>query len=667
MNFFQYQAQARRNTTLLVFLFTLAVASLILLTNIFLVALLAWSEGIPLSNWPMVLTAFSWQTFSYIALGTCSVVFLASLFKLFQLSGGGRSVAEAMGGRLINLNTRDADERKVLNVVEEMAIASGTPVPAVYVIEEEGINAFAAGYDRTDAVIGVTQGCVQQLSRDELQGVVAHEFSHIFNGDMRLNLRLIMILHGILIIGIAGFHLLRVAAFSGHHGRSGKTENKLPLLALGAGFMAIGYLGSFFGNMIKAAVSRQREFLADASAVQFTRNPDGIGGALKKIGGFSKGSAMDSPGASELSHLFFGQAVTPFFNSLMATHPPLAQRIARIQPGWRDDSAQADAAATGQAGPASPIASHLSPDSASHAGAHSEPRPASMMAFSPDARPVKNLSEALIAGVGQVNAEGISAAHRFLAALPTAIVEAAHEPYGARALVYCLLLDADPQIKQKQWAHLARSSDPEVYRLARQLDSPHTQAAQNRLSLLDLCLPVLKQLTKTQNDRFMDNLVALIQADEQVAMYEWALFRIIQVNLEGRRGQAQSVSTGPVQQASPTRPPGSTAAAASLILSSIANSTADSEPQARAAFESGKAVLGNKPVHYVDRTGYSFADLSRALDLLTRVKPLQKPALLEALCAAAAHDGVIEPVEIELIRAIADGLDCPVPPMVHGG
>lgn len=334
MNFFEHQDSARRKTSHLVMLFVLAVLLLIGLTQLLVMAVLVWINGVPGQEWQMALQYFSWSMLLKIAGGIGAIVLLGSLFKLTQLSSGGKVIAEALGGRLLNLNSGDADERKLLNVVQEMAIASGTPVPPVYLIEEPAINAFAAGYKPADAVIGVTRGCIQQLDRDELQGVIAHEFSHIFNGDMRLNVRLIGVLHGILVLGMIGFFILHSVSRTGYRSRSSKNNSALPFLALGAGLMAIGYVGTFFGNWIKAAVSRQREFLADSSAVQFTRNPQGISGALKKIGGLSEGSRIENPQAAEMSHLFFGQAVQPFFSRLMATHPSLSERISRIEPNW---------------------------------------------------------------------------------------------------------------------------------------------------------------------------------------------------------------------------------------------------------------------------------------------------------------------------------------------
>jgi Zn-dependent protease with chaperone function len=222
----------------------------------------------------------------------------------------------------------------LLNVVEEMALASGTPTPPVYLMDrEDGINAFAAGFSPNDAVIGVTRGTATRLDRDELQGVIAHEFSHILNGDMRLNLRLMGLLHGILIIGMLGYFILRMSFFSQGRRRSRDGKDGVPIVVIGAGLAVIGFAGTFFGNLIKAAVSRQREFLADASAVQFTRHPDGIAGALKKIGGFAQGSSIENPNAPIASHMFFGRA-TSGFNAMFATHPPLAERIRRVDPSW---------------------------------------------------------------------------------------------------------------------------------------------------------------------------------------------------------------------------------------------------------------------------------------------------------------------------------------------
>ena len=328
MDFFRSQDIARRNTVKLVVLFALALLSLIAITNLLVMVMLGMvAESLP-ANVPL-LQRIDWHLFLWVSLAIVGVVGFGSLYKIASLSGGGARVAELLQGKLLIPGGSNLSEQKILNVVEEMAIASGTPVPPVYVLEEQGINAFAAGYTPADAVIGITRGAIETLSRDELQGVIAHEFSHILHGDMRLNIRLIGILHGIMVLGIMGYYLLRS---TGRTRRSKKGGGEIAVVALG--LMVIGYAGTFFGNLIKAAVSRQREFLADASAVQYTRNPDGIADALKRIGGAPQGSVLENPGASEISHALFSNGLRMSFSSLFATHPPLEQRIRRIQPQW---------------------------------------------------------------------------------------------------------------------------------------------------------------------------------------------------------------------------------------------------------------------------------------------------------------------------------------------
>src|ERR1039457_750285 len=280
-----------------------------------------------------------WQPrlFAAVSLCTLAVIGVASLYKWSEYSAGGSAVAEGVGGRRVDPHTTDPKEHQLLNVVEEMAIASGLPVPAVYVLDEEpAINSFAAGLTTSDAVVTVTRGTLQKLSRDELQGVVAHEFSHILNGDMRMNIRVSAIIFGILVIGLAG----RATLWGLRAGRLGSSRGKggggavLVVLGIGLALLAIGYIGYFFGRLIQASVSRQREFLADASAVQFTRNPDGVTGALKKIGGYAIGSELDTHRAAEIGHFFFAQAFASDFGGLWATHPPLGSRISAIDPNF---------------------------------------------------------------------------------------------------------------------------------------------------------------------------------------------------------------------------------------------------------------------------------------------------------------------------------------------
>ncbi|WP_047336477.1 M48 family metallopeptidase [Pseudomonas protegens] len=329
MKFFQHQARARRHTLKLVLLMTLAVATLVSLSSLGLG--LAWRELSQEYKQPKVL---SWTAVTVVALLMLLVVVLGSWYKSWRLRAGGKVIAEHLGGRLINDSPRGSEEQRLLNIVEEMALASGATMPAVYVLPEDGINAFAAGLTPQQAVLGITRGALIHLDRDELQGMVAHEFSHIHNGDMRLNTRLLAVIHGLLVFSLAGIAVLRQAEKQHLGSDRHRFFWQIIFAVLGLALLVFGSLGSLLGNLIKAAICRQREFLADASAVQFTRNPQGIAGALKKIGGSSAGSRLRAFAAAQYSHLYFHQGVKLRLGRLMATHPPLAARIQRLDPQW---------------------------------------------------------------------------------------------------------------------------------------------------------------------------------------------------------------------------------------------------------------------------------------------------------------------------------------------
>lgn len=339
MDFFSHQDIARRKTGLLIGLMVLAVASMIAITVVAVVLTLAFFDGqVPAGTALPDRLSYAWSLLDArmagtIAAGVCGLVGLGSLFKRFQLRAGGQAVAASLGARqLMNHGTADPAERQLMNIVQEMALAAGMPTPGVYVMEDDAINAFAAGHTPQDAVIGVTRGCMNKLDREALQGVIAHEFSHIAHGDMRMNLRLVAMLHGILLIGLAGYYLLRVAPL--RRRSSSKDNSALIMLVIALVLIVIGFAGTFFGNMIKAAISRQREYLADASAVQYTRNPNGITKALKQIGADTAGTRLAATHAPDFSHMFFGEAVGATLGSLLSTHPPIKARIYRLDPQW---------------------------------------------------------------------------------------------------------------------------------------------------------------------------------------------------------------------------------------------------------------------------------------------------------------------------------------------
>ena len=552
-----------------------------------------------------------------------------SLYKVAQLSGGGRVVAEQLGGRLLHSDTTDPRERVLLNVVEEMSIASGTPTPPVYVLDDEaGINAFAAGFAPADAVIGVTRGTLEQLSRPELQGVIAHEFSHILHGDMRLNIRLIGVLHGILILGLLGYFLLRSSMFSGaSRGRSSRDQSAMALLALGLGLMVLGFLGSFFGNWIKASVSRQREFLADASAVQFTRDPEGISGALKRIGGFAEGSQVESPNAPEASHMFFGQALR---RSLFSTHPALEERISRLDPSFSADSLLRDSGS----GP--------EPET----GASGENR---FAGFGPT-------SQQVVDQIGRPTSDHIDYARALMEGLPDEIRAAAHEPYGSRALVYALVISPEESVRSGQLQRLREYADPGVTRMTEKL-LPLVRGlrAADRLPVVDICLPALRELSLAQYKVFRENLQILVRSDERIDLFEWTLLRLLMAHLRPNF-EGTPRSRNRYSSLSGLREP------CNVVLSTLASASGKSAE----AFGRGAEVLGFHGLERIPGERCDLAEMDSALLVLADASPALKREIVRACAECVTADGRITTEEAELLRATADTLGCPMPPLLVG-
>ena len=647
MNFFEQQDLAYRNTKRLIVLLCLAVISLIAVTTFFCASVLYYMElntHYYLSNaglWHGITQSLSWKMLGGISIIVCTVIFLGSLYKLFQLSRGGRAVAEALGGRQLTLHNANFDEKKILNVVEEMSIASGTPVPPVYLIEDEAINAFAAGHTPQDAVIGVTRGCIRVLNRDELQGVIAHEFSHIFHGDMKMNMRLVALLNGILLIGLVGEFMLRSssqrAAF-----RSSKDKSPAAMMGIGLGLMVIGYAGTFFGSLIKAAVSRQREFLADASAVKYTRNPDGIGGALKKLGGYVGGSQMNVANASEYSHMFFGEGTSSLL-SAMATHPPLAERIKRIDPRWDGQFTRIDVYDETKN-------TYIKEERLSETEGDHSPlefsTPKTAMAF------VASVDQVLQT-IGQPNESHLAYAHQTLNAISDPLHEAAHNPWEAQALVLGLLSDKNLEKQNVQWQAITRLfSDTQIASMKPLALQASLLEPRLRLPLLELSLPALKNLSVQQYEIFRSAMSHFMHADEHIDLMEWSLFKIITHNLEPKRTTHRLIDIAQLKNEACT------------LLSVIANAGSSNKANAQAAFNSSKTILNLNDAKLAEESEYNMMDLDLAINRLNNVKPLQKPKLLKAISHCVLADQEITVAEAELFRAIADALDCPVPPLL---
>ena len=658
MDFFEAQARAKKRTSRLVALFTFAVLGTIAAGYFGAVWATAQipdpsspardryvrrSQRSALESQPSVSALQLWQPqlFALVSLSTLAVIGLASLYKWHEFSAGGTAVAESVGGRRIEPHTTDLAERRLLNVVEEMALASGVPMPAVFVLDDEpAINAFAAGLSSADATVAVTRGTLENLTRDELQGVIGHEFSHILNGDMRLNMRLTALVFGILVLGLAGRGVLwslRGARFRS----SGDNKNSGGILvaigAVGLGLMVIGYVGYFFGRLIQAAVSRQREFLADASAVQFTRNPTGLGGALKKIGGLDLGSSLQSSKSAAIGHFFFAQSFRSNFGGLWATHPPLGARIRAIEPTF--DGAfiapppQADDIAT-----ASFVTAALAP-----AAPPARPAP---LPFQP--------SE-VIAAAGTLTPALIADAQDLLASLPARLLTAARNPAEAPILLYGLLLDVeDEALQRRQLSFLASRAGGDALRLLQDLDSSLREVTPaQKLPLVQLALPALKSLQPTALAPFLATLDELVHADGRVSPFEFALQKILLRNLAASRAPAAPVTQIFSFQA--------VAAEIAVVLSVLAHASAhDSEIAYAAGVAQLKLLEGRlgPPTTRAD-----LAALDAALDRLATASAPIKHRLLTAAAHVVTSDGQINVEEYELLRAIAAALDVPLPPL----
>jgi Zn-dependent protease with chaperone function len=674
MDFFESQEHARHHTKALVIYFALGVAMMIAAIYAVSVAVFtgahvysssrAHEEVVPEIVW------WNPRLFLGVTAGTLAVIGLGSLFKTLALARGGSTVATTLGGRLLLPTTTEPNERKLLNVVEEMAIAAGVPVPQVFLMDKEaGINAFAAGHSTKDAVISVTAGAVNLLTRDELQGVIGHEFSHILNGDMRLNLRLIGIIFGILCLTILGRILVHVRGRS-----SGRDRGALPIAAialLGLALLLIGWIGVFFGRLIQAAVSRQREFLADASAVQFTRNPAGLSGALQKIGRSSHGSHIQSPQAEQASHMFFGNGMSEPFFRLMATHPPIAERIRAIDPAWdgkfpplkpeqievveRAALSEFDRETKRPSVLGTIFGEETAAAAAAPASIWQKPSPVRISASS------ANAARAIVSKVATPTPAHLRYAEELHGAIPDSVKSAARSSLGASTIIYALLLSDVEQMRRKQLDELERATSAgiaqETIRIWPEIRSIAIHA---KLPLVDLAMPAMRQLSRTQYEQFDRATKHLIESDDQIDLFEYVLQKIVLRDLAPHYSDARPPVIG-YYALKPLAPE------CAVLLSALARLDQDDPQQIQAAFERGAQLLNHAGEVELFLVPANQCDLSHVDASLTRlaegVSQIKKN-VLEACALTVAADGVITELEAEMLRAIADTLDCPMPPFI---
>jgi Zn-dependent protease with chaperone function len=655
MDFFEAQARAKKRSGRLVALFIIAVIGTIIggyLASIILLSHAPKRYGGSSSSTryyqaaPAPLKLWQPGVFATISVGTLLVVGLASLFKWHEFSAGGSAVAESVGGRAVDPHTIDLRERKLLNVVEEMAIASGIPMPAVYVLDQEpGINAFAAGLTTSDAVVTVTRGALEKLTREELQGVIGHEFSHILNGDMRLNLQLSALVFGILVIGLAGRGILWAMSRGRIRGDSKNGGGAVIAIgAVGLALLILGYVGYFFGKLIQAAVSRQREFLADASSVQFTRNPNGLTGALKKIGGFALGSSLASNKSATIGHFFFAQAFQSNFGGLWATHPPLDQRIRAIDPQF--DGTMFDPPEVVDVSRESFAQAGFAPGAVDHSTLKRPAPPAPSPA-------------AIVATIGTLAPANITHAEGLLASVPTRLRDAARSPTEAPVLLYGLLLDPNEAARERQLSLVASKAGADARRILGELDPAlRLLGPEHRLPLLQLTLPALRNLPPAALAPFLDTLDELVHADGKVSTFEFALQKTLTRTLALGRKPDASVEQIFSFNAVPNE--------INVVLSALAYTAANSGLSAADAFAIGadQLKLLEGKLTLLPPAACTFVQLDAALDRLATASGPIKQRLLAAAAHLVGADGSILIAEAELLRAIASALGVPMPPLL---
>ena len=643
MNFFDAQDRARKATRWLVVVYFIATTLIVVgVTLVVGFALFGTSmEGHRYS--PIEMLAANPGPLLGTAAITALFIIGASIYKTMVLSAGGGQVARQMGGTLVPADVADPLRRRLRNVVEEMAIASGVPVPEIYVLEEESsINAFAAGYTPGDAAVAVTRGTLELLNRDELQGVIAHEFSHILNGDMRLNIRLMGVLFGILVLGMMGRMIVR----GGYHGRlvsSRRSKGAPVVLLIGLGVAILGWIGVFFARLIKAGVSRQREYLADASAVQFTRQTDGIANALKKIGGYKEASYLREADPEEISHMLFGSGAR--FTGLFATHPPLTDRIRAIDPSFRESDYPEVAAAS--------VSDRMADDATSAFTSGAEPGHALAPADLPDA---------VTESAGNPDARDVAYAQQLRLSIPATLYDAAHSAELAYLLVIALIIDqGDPHRERQLRLAEERLGSERARIIARLHGELSSMSVDHRLPLLEITFPALKLRPPAQLEYLVELASRLIDVDGRVDLYEYCFYRVLRISL----GQA----------ANPANPPGprrkarrEVRQAAIDLLTVVADYGHKDAASSEKAFDAGKTYFGKwaREHRYESRENYTLRALERSLDLLTTLNGKGRQLILKAVTAVAFHDNRVTTGETALIRTICASLDVPLPPLLAG-
>ena len=629
MNFFSAQADARRNTVLLACFLVLAIVGIVFILYFPLhVAIFLFFSAKKTS-----FNQFQWwdtESFLWIAFIITSVIVGAAVYKSMQLArDGGASIALNLGGRQVNRSTEDSLERKLLNVTEEMAIASGIPVPRVFVMDREMfINAFAAGNRINNAVIAVTRGALNHLDRDELQGVIAHEFSHILNGDVQLNIRMIGLLHGLTMITISG----RECVTTHHHPG---------LILLGMVLVIIGWIGQVFCNLCKAAVSRQREFLADAASVQFTRNASGLARALSKIA--TIGSVIHHPASISVSHMCLGSSGTAA--GWLDTHPPIHERIRRVDPlQYLRFSRKTAKTAVTRSSALAPVR-----DIPDIQALTSSPG-MSLQHFQPD-----GIHHAMNANA---TPELLPWVHDLLESLPKPVFKALHDRLASRLVILAMVLSRDEKVRMNQLILIQDEYDIVVRSDTRSYAQWYENASPAlRLPVLDCALASLMELPSEAIKKLLDTVDLIIAQEPRKLFSHYVLRSLLQdslLPLSREKFNEKKVSEDILK------------ADIASLLAFLAFTAGQAGEVRKKSYQTAvtRLTTGSGLTDWPRFDEAVMPTLERFDHIFSHLQGTHqsfRQTVMDACVQAVDADGRITSAEAEMMRVICKKLDCPVP------
>lgn len=639
MNFYHEKSRAKRNSLFLIFVFLISVSLYIFLMNTIALGVYSFFSD---ENFKQTLDLYKSDFAPTVSKYILSIVKFGIVYKYFQLRKGGQAVAISLNAWLINQDTRKYHEQLILHVVEEMSLASGISAPPVYLLKDRSINAFVAGFTYDDAVIVVTSGAIEKLSRDELQGVIAHEFSHMFNGDMRLNLNLTSILNGILIIGLLGFEIIHFPLSMGSKNKHFYEEKATASNEVGAGFagallplgislMVLGFVGTIIGDTIKALISRQREYLADAGAVQYTRMTEGIAGALKKIGGEKKHSYIHNPSVNSYSHFYFANGIDTFMGSLISTHPPLRKRIWKLDENWNGEFIV-------------PFITSKKPLKKQEQSIEEKIQTATKTISLLTSLEIKH----------RFTKQNLINAQNFISSIPPTLVSMSKNAFSSQGIILALLAKDEMEVGKHQIKALKNSDENLYHQFTLAFKEVRTLPRSSFLPLINLCIPALKQMSKDQYRRFRDLVITWIWANNKMVFFEWNLKQLLLYPLDINYGYINPSTTAYTSL-------NQVKEEASLYISFLVSLENQDKEARKELFAKTLLHVNIQNLRFIHIKDVDFQKLQKAFKKLILLDDNSTITLLKmAIFIFNKHDK-ISPKNQELLYAIASALRLPIP------